>query len=130
MKMDVFVKPGMKEGTQIRYPGLGNKIDLKHTGDLVVELKAQAHPTMVRQGNNLVYSHKISLLEALTSTPIQFQTIDGETIRFTADEVINTETRKVFQGKGMPIYNDDPLSPLMHNNKRGDLIVKFNIEMP
>jgi DnaJ-class molecular chaperone len=30
----------------------------------------------------------------------------------------------------MPIYNDDPLSPLMHNNKRGDLIVKFNIEMP
>ena len=130
MKMDVFVKPRMKDGTQIRYPELGNKIDLKRTGDLVVELKAQSHPTMVRQGNNLVYSHKISLLEALTSTPIQFQTIDGETIRFTADEVINTETRKVFQGKGMPIYNDDPLSPLMHNNKRGDLIVKFNIEMP
>ncbi len=24
MKMDVYVKPGMKDGTQIRYPGLGN----------------------------------------------------------------------------------------------------------
>jgi DnaJ-class molecular chaperone len=85
---------------------------------------------MVRNGNNLIYSHKITLLEALTSAPIQFQTIDGETIRFTADEVINPETRKVFQGKGMPIYNEDPLSPLMHNNRRGDLIVKFTIEMP
>jgi DnaJ-class molecular chaperone len=40
MKMDVYVKPGMKDGTHIRYPGLGNKIDLKHAGDLVVELKA------------------------------------------------------------------------------------------
>lgn len=70
MKMDVYVKPGMKDGTHIRYPGLGNKIDLKHAGDLVVELKALPHPNMVRQGNNLVYSHKITLLEALTSAPI------------------------------------------------------------
>ena len=70
MKMDVYVKPGMKDGTQIRYPGLGNQIDLKHVGDLVIELKAQSHPTMVRNGNNLVYSHKITLLEALTSAPI------------------------------------------------------------
>ena len=70
--MDVFIKPGMKSGTQIRYPGYGNKIDLKNMGDLVVELKAQAHPTMVRSDNNLIYSHRISLLEALTSAPVQF----------------------------------------------------------
>lgn len=68
--MDVFIKPGMKNGTQIRYPGKGDKIDLKNTGDLVVELKATPHPTMTRQGDNLVYSHKISLLEALTSAPV------------------------------------------------------------
>lgn len=46
--MDIFVKPGMKDGTQIRYPGDGNKIDLKRTGDLVIELKAQEHATMTR----------------------------------------------------------------------------------
>jgi len=72
MNLDVFIKPGMKDGTQIRYPGYGNKVDLKNTGDLVVELKAQAHPSIVRKGDNLIYSHRISLLQALTSAPIQF----------------------------------------------------------
>ena len=130
MKKDIFVVPGMKDGTNLRFPGEGNKIDSKRSGDLVVELKQAEHSTLTRQGDDLIYSHKISLQDALTSTPIQFETIDGETIRFTADEVISPQTKKVFKGKGMPKYNSNPLSPLLHSNPRGDLILKFTIEMP
>jgi hypothetical protein len=30
----------------------------------------------------------------------------------------------------MPVHNDDPLSPLLHIHTRGNLILKFRIEMP
>jgi len=30
----------------------------------------------------------------------------------------------------MPIYKDDPLSPLLNMHARGNFILKFKIEMP
>ena len=30
----------------------------------------------------------------------------------------------------MPIYKDDPLSPLMMDHERGNFILKFQIEFP
>ena len=30
----------------------------------------------------------------------------------------------------MPIYNDDPLSPLMMNHSHGDFVLMFQIEFP
>ena len=38
--------------------------------------------------------------------------------------------KKVFPGKGMPIYNEDPLSALMHDHARGNFILTFQIEFP
>ncbi len=38
------------------------------------------------------------------------------------DEIISPQTRRVIQGKGMPINGD--------LNNRGDLIVTFDIEFP
>jgi DnaJ-class molecular chaperone len=37
---------------------------------------------------------------------------------------------KVFRGKGMPIYSDDPLSPLMMNHQRGNFVLKFHVHFP
>jgi hypothetical protein len=30
----------------------------------------------------------------------------------------------------MPIYNDDPLSPLMMNHSRGNFVLKFCVKFP
>lgn len=114
----------------MRFAEEGNHSDLKRVGDLVVVLHKSEGESMTRSGNDLVYSHKITLKQALCSEPVEFQTLDGETIKFTADEVISPATTKVFGGKGMPVYNDNPLSALMHNHGRGNLILKFSIEMP
>jgi DnaJ family protein B protein 4 len=38
------------------------------------------------------------------------------------DEIISPQTRRVIAGKGMPLRTDP--------SKRGDLIVKFNIQFP
>jgi len=127
---DIIIQPGMKEGMTIRFPEEGNQSELKRVGDLVVTLHSADGEKMTRQGNDLIYHHRISLKQALCSEPVEFQTLDGETIKFTADEVISPQTCKVFPGKGMPIYNDNPLSALVHNHSRGNLILKFCIEMP
>jgi len=66
----------------------------------------------------------------LTSEPIEFQTLEGETIRFASDALITPQTVKVFEGKGMPILNNDPLSPLLMNHSRGNFILRFQIEFP
>ena len=120
----------MRDGTTLRFEGWGNNPALKRQGDLVVILRRIDHPTMTRQVHDLVYRHKISLKQALCAEPITFETLDGEIIKFTSDEVINPSSCKVFKGKGMPIYDDDPLSPLMHREKRGNFILKFQIELP
>lgn len=44
--------------------------------------------------------------------------------------MISPQTCKVFPQKGMPIYNDNPLSALVSNHNRGSLILKFSIGMP
>jgi len=95
----------------------------------VIRFKQLDH-SFVREKNNLVYKHKISLQEALNASPIQFKTIDNENVHLGVDEVIQPNTVKVLRGKGMPIYNDDPLAPVMMNHSRGDMIVKFDIQFP
>lgn len=121
----IDVKPGMRDGTLLRFPGFGNNPALKRQGDLVVVLRRIDHSTMVRRIDDLIYKHRISLKQALCGEPIEFETLDGERIKFTADEVISPNTVKVFRGRGMPIYDEDPLSPLLHAHPRGDFILKF-----
>lgn len=127
---DIFIRPGMREGMVMRFPGEGNQTEFKTVGDLVINLHKTEGESMIRSGDDLIYHHKISLKEALCSEPVQFNTLDGETIKFSADEVISPNTCKVFYGKGMPVYNDDPLSAVVHSHTRGNLILKFTIQIP
>ena len=120
----------MKPGTVLRFVGEGNQPNNKLPGDLLVTIKAEEHPTIRRNGDDLIYRHKISLADALTMAAIEFQTLDGEPIKYRPDEIITPQLKKVFYGKGMPIYNDDPLSPLMMNHSRGNFILTFQIEFP
>ena len=120
----------MKPGSILRFMGEGNQPNDKLKGDLLVKLEQIEHETIRRVGDNLIYRHKISLADALTISVIEFQTLDGEIIKYRPDQIISPQLKKVFYGKGMPIYNDDPLSPLMMNHSRGNFILTFQIEFP
>ena len=130
VEKEIEVKPGMKPGTVLRFVGEGNSPNNRLTGDLVVTIEQEEHESIRRVGDDLIYRHKISLADALTISVIDFRTLDGEIIKFRPDEIISPELKKVFQGKGMPIYNDDPLSPLMMDHDRGNFILTFQIEFP
>ena len=130
VKKEVFVKPGMRDGMQLRFVGEGNACSGKRAGDLVVTIKEASHATLRRDGDDLIYRHKISLCDALSMQVVEFKTLDGEVIRFRPDQMVTPEFTQVFRGKGMPKYNDDPLSPLMMNHTKGNFVLKFQIEFP
>jgi DnaJ-class molecular chaperone len=86
---EIQIMPGMRDGTELRFVGWGNDPAIKRAGDLVVILRRAEHKTLEREGDDLIYKHKISLADALTSAPVQFETLDGEIIKYRPDEVIN-----------------------------------------
>ena len=127
---EIDIKPGMKPGTQLRFVGEGHQPANKKAGDLVVHVNQIDHESIRRVGDDLIYRHKINLKDALTAAAVEFKTLEGEIVKFRPDEIITPEFQKVFEGKGMPKYNDNPLSPLMMDHDRGNFILKFQIEFP
>ena len=56
--------------------------------------------------------------------------MENEQIEISIDEVINPDTFRVIPSKGMPILNNDPLSPIKLDFQRGNLILRFDIQFP
>ena len=75
--------------------------------------------------------HKISLKDALNSTPVIFNQLDGRMLNIAMDEIISPDTCKVVKGEGMPIINEEyPIESIALDNKKGDLFIKFDIQFP
>ena len=130
-KKTINIKPGMGPHTELVFPGEGHVRPNHKPSDLIINFKQAKHDTFQRFGNDLILEHKITLLDALTAKPVVFKTIEGEQIEVSVDEVLTPQSVKVIAGKGMPIQNDaDPLAPARKNFKKGNLIVKFDIQFP
>ena len=82
---EIVIKPGMKPGMQMRFVGEGNETSDKLVGDLIVTVTEKAHSSLRREGDNLIYRHKISLADALSMQGVEFKTLDGEIIKFSPD---------------------------------------------
>jgi len=129
-RKEIQVKPGMSDGTVLRFKGEGNQDFGKHMGDLVICLKQKEHAKFMRKGNDLIYRHEINLADALLSEAIELTTIDGEIIKYRSESVITPHTTKLFKGKGMPVYSEDPLSHIMMSHSRGNMVLKFTVKIP
>ena len=134
----IQVKPGHSDSTVMTFKGKGNQgHDNYHHSNLVVSLKAAPEPNSAysRSGNNLIYTHSLSLAESLNSSPIKIVTLDGRQINLNVDQYITPQTVHCIKGEGMPIpvgANDDYTRHLETPSSmpRGDLFVKFNIVFP
>lgn len=61
-------------------------------------------------------------MKALLGATIQVPTLDGRKKQIQLNEVINPSTEKRIAGEGLPYPKQ--------NNKKGDIIVKFDIKFP
>ncbi|KAL5203071.1 hypothetical protein ABZP36_014023 [Zizania latifolia] len=120
--LTIEIKPGWKKGTKITFPEKGNETRNVIPADLVFIIEERAHPKFKRDGNDLIYTHKISLVEALTGCAIQLTTLDGRNLTVPVKSVVSPTYEELVQGEGMPITKEP--------SKKGNLRIKFQIKFP
>ncbi|XP_010415583.1 PREDICTED: dnaJ homolog subfamily B member 13-like [Camelina sativa] len=120
--LTIDVKPGWKKGTKITFPEKGNEQPGVIPADLVFIIDEKPHPVFTREGNDLVVTQKISLVEALTGYTVSLTTLDGRRLTIPVTNVISPEYEEVVPKEGMPLQKDQ--------TKKGNLRIKFNIKFP
>ncbi|KAJ1396172.1 HSP40/DnaJ peptide-binding [Sesbania bispinosa] len=120
--LTIEIKPGWKKGTKITFPEKGNEQRGVIPADLVFIIDEKPHSVFKRDGNDLVVTQKISLVEALTGYTAQLTTLDGRNLNVSINSIISPTYEEVIKGEGMPI----PKEP----SKKGNLRIKFNIKFP
>ena len=105
----VIISPGMSESTVMVIKREGNEQPGYEPTDLIIRLKAadNCDCTFKRLGDDLLYTHKMSLQDAIRCKPMRITTMDGKVIRVPVDEVLSPGSVKVFNGWGMPIEDSN-----------------------
>lgn len=121
--LNITVKPGWKAGTKITFQREGDQTPGKIPADIIFIIRDKPHALFRREGSDLKYTANISLKQALVGTTIKVPTLQGEQITLnTHGEIIRPATTKRIPAKGLP-YPKEP-------NRRGDLLVNFDIRFP
>ncbi|KAL0900577.1 hypothetical protein Bca101_084538 [Brassica carinata] len=120
--MTIEIKPGWKKGTKVTFPEKGNEQRGITPSDLVFIVDEKPHAVFKRDGNDVVITQKIPLVEALTGYTAQVTTLDGRTLTVPVNNVISPSYEEVVKGEGMPIPKDSSM--------KGNLRIKFSIKFP
>jgi len=123
-QLTICIKPGWKKGTKITFPSEGDECKGTIPPDIVfvIQEKVQPETGYARESNNLIYTCKISLADALSDCSLQIPTLDQRLISIACPEVVSPYYEKKISGEGMPISKKP--------NTRGDLIIRFHILFP
>ncbi|KAJ6769347.1 DNAJ-like protein SUBFAMILY C MEMBER [Salix koriyanagi] len=120
--LKIDIKPGWKKGTKITFPDKGNQEPGTIPADLIFVVDEKPHPVFKRDGNDLVINQKMSLLEALTGKTIELTALDGRYLTLPVTDIIKPGHEVLIPDEGMPVSKEP--------NKRGNLIIKFDITFP
>ncbi|HEX7949830.1 MAG TPA: molecular chaperone DnaJ [Candidatus Limnocylindrales bacterium] len=118
----VAIPAGIDEGHQIRLSNEGEAgLRGGPPGSLYVAVHVAPHPSLKREGTELVYEARIGLAQAALGTRIEVPTVGGhEEVEIRAGTQPGTEIR--LRGKGVP--------HLRRPGSRGDLHVVVDIAVP
>ncbi|XP_020596712.1 dnaJ homolog subfamily B member 4-like [Phalaenopsis equestris] len=120
--LTIDLKPGWKKGTKITFPEKGNEAPHVIPADVVFIIDEKPHSVFMREGNDLITTQKISLVEALTGYTVHLTTLDGRSLTIPINSIIHPGYEEVVPKEGMPIPKDP--------TKKGNLRIKFNIKFP
>ena len=110
-------------GTKVTFQREGYQGPGKMPANIVFIIRDKAHPLFKRDESNIRYTCPVSLKDALCGTTVQIPTLTGEKVSLDLSrEVVKPTTTRRIQGGGLP-YPKEP-------NRRGDLIVSFDIKFP
>ncbi len=120
--LEVAIKPGWKKGTTVTFENEGDEAPGIIPADIQFVIGEKEHATFSREGNNLIYSSRLTLADALCGTTLRIATLDGRTISVPVSEIVSPGSEKVVRGEGMPIAK----AP----GTKGDLHIRFAVTFP
>ena len=118
----VTIPPGIDDGHQIRLSNEGEAGPRGGPkGSLYVAVHVQPHPALRREGTELFYEPRVSIVQAALGTRVTVPTVEGdEEIEIKAGTQPGTEIR--LRGRGVP--------HLRRTGSRGDLHVLVDVVVP
>ncbi|WAR13341.1 DNJA2-like protein [Mya arenaria] len=122
--LEVHVDKGMKDGQKIPFRGEGDQLPDQEPGDVVIVLQQKDHEVFTRDGDRLIMTHKISLVEALCGFHFTVQHLDERelVLKNPPGVIVEPGAVKIVKGEGFPHYRN----PF----EKGDMVIKFEVEFP
>jgi molecular chaperone DnaJ len=119
--VEVDIPSGVHEGMAFVMSGKGQGIKSGKEGDLIIRITEHPHETFTRVGSDLKQKLKLQYHQLVLGDKIEINTIEGGIIRIPIAEYSQVGHNLRIPLKGLRELNTD---------KRGDLIVTLDIDMP
>ncbi|KAK8673814.1 hypothetical protein V6N13_112125 [Hibiscus sabdariffa] len=121
-RISLKVPAGVDSGSRLRVRSEGNAGKKGGSpGDLFVVIEVMPDPVLKRDDTNILYTCKVSYIDAILGTTIKVPTVDGMVdLKIPAGTQPNTTL--VMAKKGVPVLNK--------SNMRGDQLVRVQVEIP
>ncbi|SHG45884.1 molecular chaperone DnaJ [Winogradskyella jejuensis] len=119
--VSVKIPAGVVDGMQLKVTGKGNAAPGNGiSGDLLVAIQEEDHPTLKREGDNLHYDLYVSLPDAVLGSSTEIDTVTGK-VRIKIEPGVQSGKILRLRGKGIPSIN---------GYGKGDLLVHVNVWTP
>jgi len=119
--VSVKIPAGVVDGMQLKVTGKGNEAPGNGiSGDLLVAIHEEEHPTLKREGDNLHYDMYVSLPDAVLGNSKEIDTVTGK-VRIKIEPGVQSGKILRLRGKGIPSIN---------GYGKGDLLVHVNVWTP
>ncbi len=79
-RLTLTIPPGIQDGKTLRIRGHGSAIGSGTPGDLLVQVSVEPHPTLTREGADLLTEVPIPMTTAALGGSVRVQTLTGEVI--------------------------------------------------
>ncbi|GAA4303563.1 molecular chaperone DnaJ [Nibribacter koreensis] len=119
--ISINVPAGVADGMQLSMSGKGNVPERGGIpGDLLIQIEEEEHPTLRRDGNNVMFEQYVSIVDATLGTSLEVPTIEGK-VKIKIDP--GTQSGKILRlrGKGIPEVN---------GYGKGDQLIHINVWTP
>lgn len=133
---EVTVQPGWKDGTRIRFDGLGHEDKNGRAGALVLVVTQLPNTKFKREGDDLIYTHRIPLAEALAGPDLGYDLnrglkhIDGRNVLFKLPFIGASGGNPIQPGFEIRIPNQGMPIRKSGGKSRGDLRVRIDVVFP
>jgi molecular chaperone DnaJ len=117
----IKIPAGVADGMQLSMSGKGNEAPGGGVaGDLLILIEEIEHPTLKRDGNNVVYDLFLNFIDAALGTSLEVQTIDGK-VKIKIEP--GTQSGRILRLRGKGIKD-------INGYGKGDQLIHVNVWTP